>query len=344
MQIIKFINVSNMIINSRKLQLLILSFLVSITAFNQNLNIVTSGTKTSLRGLSVVDENIIWASGSNGMVARSVDGGVNFIWSQVPNFEKKDFRDIEAFDSNTAIIMCIAEPAYILKTIDGGNNWKTVFFDSTKGMFLDAMHFKDDKNGIVIGDPINDKPYLAVTKNGGDTWSTELTFEPQTLHDKEAFFASSGTNIFMQKNKYYYVSGGVSSNFYKNDEKFEMPILQGIQSTGANSIAIHKNKAIIVGGDFTKDSSTNQNCVLVNLKNIQFSTAITPPTGYRSCVIFITKNKAISCGLNGIDVSDDAGLNWKKISNEGFHVVQKAKKGNAIFLAGSKGRIAKLIL
>ena len=340
----KFTKVLNMAFNSIKFKLIIASVLISITAFNQTIDILSSGTKTSLRGLSVVDEKIIWASGSNGMVARSVDGGKNFIWKQIPQFEKKEFRDIEAFDSNTAIIICIAEPAYILKTIDGGKNWRTVFFDSTRGMFLDAMHFRNDKNGVVIGDPINNKPFIAITKDAGENWSTDLFFEPKSMQDKEAFFASSGTNIFLKKKQMIFVSGGNSSNLYINKNQFNLPLVQGIQSTGANSIAINKNKAIIVGGDFTKDSATHQNCVIFNLKSKQFTLPTTPPSGYRSCVVFIDKNKAITCGLNGIDMSEDAGLNWKKISNEGFHVVQKAKKGNAVFFAGSKGRIARLIL
>ena len=302
----------------------------------QTLTQLTMGTKTSIRGLSVVSDKIIWASGSNGMVARSVDGGNNFTWIQVPQFEKKEFRDIEAFDSNHAFIMCIAEPAYILKTLDGGNNWETVFVDSTKGMFLDAMHFKDDKNGVVIGDPIKNKPFIAVTNDGGNNWQQKLDFAPQNMKDGEAFFASSGSNIFLKKKNHYFVSGGVASNFYINEKKFEIPIIQGVQSTGANSIFVHKNKAIIVGGDFTKDSITTQNCVLVNLRKMQISVPQTSPSGYRSCVVFINKNKAVTCGLNGVDVSNDAGINWKKISNEGFHVVQKAKKGNAIFLAGRR--------
>jgi photosystem II stability/assembly factor-like uncharacterized protein len=331
-------------IKLQKIQLLFTCLLLCFSTYSQSIQILNSGSKTSLRGLSVVDEKVIWASGSNGMVARSVDGGNSFNWTQVPQFEKKEFRDIEAFDSNTAIIMCIAEPAFILKTIDGGKNWRTVFVDSTKGMFLDAMHFRNEKDGVVIGDPINNKPFIAVTKNAGETWTTELSFEPETMNDKEAFFASSGTNIFLKKKKLIYVSGGSASNLYINNKKYNLPIIQGIQSTGANSIAINKNKAIIVGGDFTKDTATTKNCVLVDLKSMKTSPPQTAPTGYRSCVIFIDKNKAITCGLNGIDISEDAGLNWRKISNEGFHVVQKAKKGNAIFFAGSKGRIAKLFL
>jgi len=312
-------------------------------SFAQKIEIVSSGTKTSVRGLCVVDDKIIWASGSNGMVAKSTDGGNIFSWMQVPNFEKRDFRDIEAFDSNTAIIIAIAEPAQILKTIDGGKHWEIVFTDSTKGMFLDAMSFRDNKKGIVIGDPINNKTFIATTKNGGNTWE-KANKNLIILDSGEAFFASSGSNIVYQKKKMLFVSGGKKSNLYYKNKKYELPIVQGLESTGANSIDVYNNNAIIVGGDFSKDSSTANNCVLVDLKKMIFTQPQTSPTGYRSSVIYINQNTAVACGLNGIDISNDTGLNWRKISNDGFHVIKKSKIGKAVFLAGSKGRIAKLIL
>ncbi|MFX8910908.1 hypothetical protein ABTN03_19845, partial [Acinetobacter baumannii] len=63
----------------------------------QQIKIITEGTKTSIRGLSVVDDKIFWASGSNGMVARTTDGGKTIEWQQVKGYEKRDFRDVEAF-------------------------------------------------------------------------------------------------------------------------------------------------------------------------------------------------------------------------------------------------------
>src|SRR5690349_17214175 len=129
--------------------------------------ILASGTNTSLRGLSVVNDNVIWVSGSNGTVGRSNNAGKNWKWMTVKGFEKKDFRDIEAFDANTAIIMAVEEPAYLLKTTDGGETWKVVYENKTKGMFLDAMDFATPLYGIVIGDPVNGAVFLAETTNGG---------------------------------------------------------------------------------------------------------------------------------------------------------------------------------
>ena len=324
---------------------------ISIYAQNPTITIVDTSKKVSIRGLSVVDNNTIWCSGSNGSVARSIDGGKTFIWQIVAGYEKRDFRDIEAFDANTAIIMGIAEPAIILKTKDGGKSWKKVFEDSTKGMFLDAMDFDKKGNGVVVGDPIDNHKYFATTKNKGDSWQ----IVPNINYYKagEAYFASSGTNLKIINKQFgtprpnyineINVSGGVESNLSINLHIVKLPIIQGKASTGANSIDVFKNKAVIVGGDFANDKDTTLNCVLVDFKGFpQFSHPQTPPHGYRSCVLYINKNTLVTCGTSGVDISYDGGSNWQLISTQSFHVVQKAKKGNTIYLAGNRGKIAKL--
>jgi hypothetical protein len=58
--------------------ILFISFLSFISLIHaQRIKVLTDSAKISLRGLSVVNDNIIWASGSKGQVARSTDGGKN---------------------------------------------------------------------------------------------------------------------------------------------------------------------------------------------------------------------------------------------------------------------------
>jgi len=220
-----------------------LFFVSNITA--QQIQILSEGTKTSIRGLSVVNDNVFWASGSSGMVARSTDGGKTIQWQQVKGYEKRDFRDIEAFDSNTAIIMGVDWPAIILKTKDGGKNWYKVFEDSTKGMFLDAMVFDDNysKFGVVVGDPIGSTFFNAITGDYGETWKT-YPDKGKVLPDAEegeAFFASSGTNFAFLGNHPAFVSGGKHSRLLFAGRGVTIPIIQGKESTGANSFAVDKS-------------------------------------------------------------------------------------------------------
>jgi photosystem II stability/assembly factor-like uncharacterized protein len=343
-------------------KILLAFWLVIISIFlnaQAKVELLTSGIKTSIRGLSVVDDNIAWVSGSGGMVARTNDGGKNWKWFDAKKFipddslrKRVDFRDIEAFDGATAIIMAIESPAYILKTNDGGETWKVVYENKTKGMFLDAMEFWNEQSGIIIGDPIDGRFFVTRTFDGGSTWQ-DIPFEKRPVADSgEACFAASGTNIrALNNSEAIFISGGLKSRLFSKNNRTPLPIVQGKETAGANSIAVFrdkKNKAgkkmIVVGGDFNSDSVSANNCFITKNGGKNWIAPASSPHGYRSCVEFITTEKLVSCGLSGVDYSSDGGMNWQWISKTGFHVCRKAKNGNAIFFAGGNGRIGKLII
>jgi photosystem II stability/assembly factor-like uncharacterized protein len=317
-------------------------FITTIQA--QQVKIISAETKSSFRGLSVVDNKTIWVSGSNGVVGKSTDSGNTWKFITVKGHEKTDFRDIEAFDENTAIIMGIDCPARILKTTNGGDSWMVMFEDTTKGMFLDAMEFQNEKSGIVIGDPIEGKAF--VSKLSDNIWKPNAIQRRPPLDSGEAFFASSGTNIrILGKHDMVAISGGIHSNLLIDNKKIKLPLLQGKESSGANSIAVKDaNTFMIVGGDFMRKDSSAGNYCFTNDKGKTWIPSQQPPTGYRSCVEYLGKSNWITCGLNGVDITNDDGLHFRKIADEGFHVCRKAKNGNAVFFAGGKGRIGKLVL
>jgi photosystem II stability/assembly factor-like uncharacterized protein len=66
-----------------------------------------TGSTARLRGLSVVSSSVVWTSGSMGTVLRTVNGGAT--WQSVgpPETSTLQFRDIEAFDADTALILSI---------------------------------------------------------------------------------------------------------------------------------------------------------------------------------------------------------------------------------------------
>lgn len=319
-----------------------------LVAKAQTVQVLVADKKVSLRGLSVVNDRVIWVSGSAGTVGKSIDSGATWNWMTVKGFEKTDFRDIEAFNDKTAVIMGIAAPAYILKTTDGGENWNVVYENKNKGMFLDAMTFWNEISGIVIGDPIDNKIFVARTFDGGNTWKAIPQDYLPTAAKGEACFASSGTNITaLTKSEAVFVTGGIKSRMFIRDMQYNLPIIQGTETTGANSVAVKikkkKKTIIVVGGDFNTKDSTTKNCCITTDGGNSFEMPTVPPHGYRSCVEYLEKDDWLSCGLNGVDFSKDDGKTWTWISKESFNVCKKAKKGKAVFFAGN-GKIGKLVL
>ncbi|HWB91788.1 MAG TPA: hypothetical protein VG605_08050, partial [Puia sp.] len=179
------------------------------------IELLTTGPHASLRGLSVVSDKIVWVSGSAGTVGRSIDGGITWTWTTVPGYEKRDFRDIEAFDEKNAIIMAIAEPAQLLKTADGGKTWRVVYQNDTHGMFLDAMEFWNRDAGIVVGDPVNGRFFVARSFDGGNSWH-DIPYQELPVADSgEGCFASSGTNVRpLDRDEAAFVSGGPRSRIF----------------------------------------------------------------------------------------------------------------------------------
>ena len=76
--------------------LILFVFVNSLHAQNHlpEVELLVSGTNASLRGLSVVNDNVVWVSGSNGTVGKTTNGGKNWKWFTVKGFEKKEYRSI----------------------------------------------------------------------------------------------------------------------------------------------------------------------------------------------------------------------------------------------------------
>ncbi|HTF20843.1 MAG TPA: hypothetical protein VK658_22370 [Chryseolinea sp.] len=311
----------------------------------QRIETLHDDRSVSLRGLSVVTDKVVWVSGSRGTVGRSQDGGRNWDWLTVPGYESRDFRDIEAFDTNTAVITAIAHPAHILRTVDGGKSWKLVYENNSKGMFLDAMDFSDDRHGIVVGDAVKGRLFLARTSDGGITWH-EISDKYTVADSTEGCFASSGTNIRLRSDGgYVFVTGGLKSRMISGSAAVALPFDNSKTSTGANSVAVEKSGLLMiaVGGDFAVDSLRDKTCFVSKDGGATWRAPKSSPYGYRSCVEFLSGDRAMACGLNGVDVSYDSGNTWTSVSRDSFHACRKAKKGTAVFLSGNNGRIGKLI-
>lgn len=313
---------------------------------------LTSGANTSLRGMSIVSDQVAWVSGSNGHIGKTVDGGKTWDWIKPTGYEKLDFRDIEAFDADKAIAVNAGSPAYILMTIDGGKTWKESYKNLDTAIFLDGMDFWNDQRGIVFGDPINSKMQLLRTLDGGVSWNDISDNLQAKMGLGEAAFAASGSTIQVKGNgKVWIATGGKVSNIYYSSnfgstwQIFECPILQGESSTGPFSMSFfNEDKGVVVGGNYMKDKENENNVLLTSNGGKTWTKPAKPVDGYRSGVAYLSEKTLIAAGTSGIDISSDGGKYWYNISGMNLNVVQKSKKGDLILLAGNKGQIYQLVI
>ena len=330
-----------------KILRLIFTFLMFFTISNAQWQKQNIDTKAGLRGLSVVSSNVIWASGSSGTVLRTIDGGKNWQVLKVPDAEKLDFRDIEAFDENTAYILSIGngESSRIYKTVDGGKSWKLQFKNTNSKAFFDALAFWDKNNGMAMSDPIDGKYFLLKTMDG-ENWKPADTDKMANAKTGEAAFAASGTCLITQgKNNIFLVSGGNDARVFRSENRgltwfvSDTPIIKGTAGSGIFSIAMFdKNRGAIVGGNYEKSDEINNNLAFTNDGGKTWNLA-KGLNGYRSGVTFIDKKTIIAVGSNGSDLSTDSGKTWKNLDKENYNSVQsKGKK--SIWAVGANGLVA----
>jgi photosystem II stability/assembly factor-like uncharacterized protein len=327
--------------------------LISLTATAQEFSLqqIPASTKAYFRALSVVDDQVAWVSGSQGTVGRTIDGGKTWRFLPTDNFEKLEFRSLFAFDSLRAVIANAGSPAYVLHTTDGGKNWITVYTNSHPDAFIDGMDFWNEQEGMIYGDAIEGRMLLLRTQDGGLRWEeTEKNSRP-ALNEGEGSFAASGTGIRCVEKKFALIAtGGKTSRLWISSDKglkweaLNPPVIQGSTMTGIFSLAFHdRNNWIIVGGNYEVDSLKTDHVFYTRDKGKTWIRPLKPTRGMRECVEFIDEKTVISCGLNGIDLSDNGGVIWRPLSDERqFAVVRKARKGSLVVLAGAQGKMAIL--
>lgn len=334
------------------LRLIVLLF-VSVCASAYNLEMLNTGTQSSLRGLTVIDARTIWVGGDMGTILRSTDGGASWVNVSPPNAKALDFRDIEAFSANTAFIMSAGAgtSSRIFKTIDGGKTWKQQFLTYDPKHFFDCFAFWSPDHGIAIGDPIGQHFELLETHDGGEHWSI-ITSLPEIMQSETAF--ATGTCIVTAgKDDIWFGTGSHQGSrvFHSSDHGrtwsvVATPVSAGVTGAGIFSMAFaNPQVGIIVGGDYQKPEQVKINAALTFNGGRTWSATAMQPFGYRCGVSFrpgTNGQTILTVGTNGVDVSEDRGAHWSSLSRDRYHAVAFTPDGDAAYILGQNGRVARI--
>jgi photosystem II stability/assembly factor-like uncharacterized protein len=321
----------------------------------QNLSGVKTGMTGTMRGLHAVSDKVIWISGTKGEFAVTRDAGKTWYQQAVPGAEKLDFRDVHGFSGDIALLMSIGpgSASKIFRTTDGGKSWNMTFENRDSLAFFDGMDFFDEKHGMIISDPADNKPYILETLDGGLTWNR---LQPKTVPELvkgEYAFAASGTSLDARPGgECWLATGGTIARAFKTDDyganwtAVKLPLLQGDAASGAFSIAKGPGKSVAAcGGHYQQTKKSGSNIVISSDNGITWRVpAGASSVPFMECIRWIGRKTLVACGPPGVWISEDSGTTWKEISKEGFHTCDVVPGKKVVWLAGNQGNVATFTL
>lgn len=282
--------------------------------------------KISIRAISI-DKNKVWYGADNSRFGYfDLDKKEKFEDRIYRDTLKLEFRSI-AQTSKNVFLLSVANPALLYQVSKKTLKVKLVYKEINPKVFYDSMQFWNDKEGIAIGDPIEDTFSIIVTRDGGETWTKILSDKLPTNAKGEAAFAASNSNIVIKGNDTWLVSGGKKARVFHSSDKgrtwkvVDTPIVQGKTMTGIFTADFYDSKhGFVAGGDYELPEQKTDNKAFTKDGGKTWElTGQDQGFGYASCVQYVPGSNAkelVCVGASGIQYSQDGGANWKELSND----------------------------
>lgn len=310
-----------------------------------------SPTRSHLRGLSVVNDSIVWASGTNGTVIMTTNAGSTWKDVSVQGADSLDFRDIHATDRYCAWVLSSGNGVNLYRTDNGGQSWYLQHGDPRPAVFFDGFDFTSPDSAVAYGDPQLGKMAVLTTTNGGDDWLGVNNAVLPPMLQGEAGFAASGTGICVIDSRIWIATGNgpvtrvfASNNFGESWRVYQTPIPGG-EATGIFSMAFADTlTGVVVGGNYLDSANTNGNCAVTRDGGKSWQLVQDDkPNGYRSCVA-VSPDGALwlTVGRTGSEYSNDGGASWQPISQRGYYTCQVGS--TRAFASGRGGRLARMVI
>jgi photosystem II stability/assembly factor-like uncharacterized protein len=316
-------------------------------------HVLPSAGGATFRTLAAVNRQTAWIGSDDGTVLRTVDSGQSWHDVSPPGTAGLHFRDLDARDAYRAVAMTAGSgtDSRVYSTSDGGRTWQLAYQATDPAAFFDAMAFFDTRRGLVVSDPLDGKFQVLATTDGGNTWTVRPNAGMPPAHPDEYGFADSGTMLTTAGEDVWFGSGGsVSRVFHSHDGGYTWdvkptPILSGSPegTAGIYGLAFRTAKlGLAVGGDFLTPDITSHVAAVSYLGHPWISPA-REPSGVRFAAAWVpfTPATAVAVGINGSDISYDAGRHWTRFDDGEFNTVSCAADGTC-WATGDTGRVAVL--
>lgn len=199
--------------------------------------------------------------------------------------------------------------AAVYRTINSGTAWTRVSVSGITG-FVNGIHFFDDQNGVMLGDPLNGRWGIGTTTNSGASWtatSTSLSLGKSTEIGWNNSYSAVGDNLWFGTNNsriYYSTDRGATWSFgttptvnsfgvaFANENDGLATFNQGSDGTGVPMVAVSRD------GGKTWDPTT-----------LPFNGALP-----QSVTFVPGTTRAFVATQAGIFETSDFGASWKQMA------------------------------
>jgi type IX secretion system substrate protein len=292
----------------------------------------STGVSNDLNSISSSDNNTCWASGDNGTVIRTTDGGLN--WQNVGggSLGTNTLYNIFAIDGNIAIVSTTTgSNALVFRTTNGGVSWLQMF--SQQNGFINSIWMTSSSNGFMMGDPVGGRWSLWKTTNGGANWDStglrlnQIGSEYGWVNGMFALDSQIWFNTFSAR-LYYSSNNGTNWSIQTTAESF------GFGTVWFNS----PMNGMSSGGDIAYSSNSGNTWILRNLQN-NFITGIMGNGNYFWECEFNLPSR--------LQMTSNGGLNWfieyEPAAGQLSHMTA-SRTGNTGWACMTNGKIAKRMI
>jgi photosystem II stability/assembly factor-like uncharacterized protein len=315
-------------------------------------HLTPTGTDARLRGVSAVSADVAWTSGSVGTVLRTVDKGATWEHVSPPGTTTLQFRDIEAFDANRAVILSIGEgtDSRVYVTSDAGKHWTLTFVNDDPNAFYDCMTFFDDRRGLALSDPVGGKFRIIATDDGGLSWRVvSPAGMPPALPGEFAFAASGECLVTDHGRRAWFGTGGAAqARVFRSDDggttwQVSATPMHSGPTAGIFALAFRgQQHGFAVGGDFLTPTVAPDSLAVTSDGGATWQLVADAPNEYRSGAAWVTGQAAVAVGPSGSDGTRDGAQTWERFDAGSFDTVDCAHNG-ACWASGEHGRAAYLV-
>ncbi|WP_344866264.1 oxidoreductase [Amycolatopsis ultiminotia] len=310
-----------------------------------------TGVSAQFRGLSAVSAHVAWVSGTEGTVLRTVDGGRSWAAVGPPGTGALEFRDIEAFDADHAVVLSIGpgSDSRIYRTDDAGAHWRQTFGNPDQAAFYDCLAFFDPWRGLAMSDPVDGRFRMQATSDGGRSWRQlpDDAFPPAL--PGEAGFAASGQCVSTSGpfDAWLATGGGARARVLHSGDggrhwsASDTP-LPSSASAGVFAVAFRTPwQGVAIGGDYASPDTPGPAVAFSGDRGHRWHTPQQYPPGYRSGLAW-RGGTVVAVGPGGSDLSHDGGHAWTPFDTGSFDTVDCTPTGSC-WAGGVDGRVARLV-